>query len=85
MKIKMSISLILVVLSFTLYAQEVNVEKPQKFVLPQLYLEQKQDRTVMNLASFICAGIAYTKSIGQTPEEFGTFVGNFFAPGWKEA
>ncbi len=32
---------------------------------------------------YICTGIAYTKSLGRTPEDFGVFVGNEHASSWN--
>ena len=31
---------------------------------------------------YICTGIAYAKSLGKTPEDFGVFVGNEHASSW---
>lgn len=33
---------------------------------------------------YICTGIAYAKKMGKTPEEYGRFVGELFAPSWED-
>lgn len=49
-----------------------------EFTPEQLY-EQAQG----NLNGFILGTIAYLKEQGRTPEEWATFMGNRFAPGWE--
>ncbi len=66
----------------SIYAQEKKEQTEQKIELPKLYLEQKLDRAVLNVTSFITGGIAYAKSLGKTPEDYGKFIGEKFAPGW---
>ena len=70
--------------SSSIFAQEKKVQTAQKIELPQLNLEQKLDRAVMNLSAFIIGGIAHAKSMGKTPEDYGKFIGEIFAPGWEE-
>jgi hypothetical protein len=53
--------------------------------LPQLTLEQKWRTAESNLIYFVVSGIAYAKSRGESPEDFGTFAGDVAAPSWKEA
>ncbi|MFQ6127239.1 MAG: hypothetical protein ACE5R6_21920, partial [Candidatus Heimdallarchaeota archaeon] len=71
------------IFSVSIYAQEKKEQAEQKIELPKLYLEQKLDRTVMNLAAFITGSIAYAKSMEKTPEDYGKFIGETFAPGWE--
>jgi hypothetical protein len=49
-----------------------------EFTSEQLY-KQAQG----NLAGFILGTMAYLKEQGRTPEEWATFIGNRFAPGWE--
>jgi hypothetical protein len=49
-----------------------------EFTSEQLY-EQAQG----NLTAFILGTIAYLKGQGRTPQEWVTFIGNRFAPGWE--
>ena len=65
---------------FSGLAQEKNI---QKIELPKWYLEQKLDQTVINLTATMTAGIAFAKSLGKSPEDFGKFLGNSFSPGWE--
>lgn len=51
----------------------------QAFTSEQLY-EQAQG----NLTAFILGTIAYFKGQGRTPQEWLTFIGNRFAPGWED-
>lgn len=71
--------LIFSVFSYAQEAEESIIE------LPSLNLEQKLDRAVGNMYAFVIAGIAYSKSLGKTPEDYGQFVGSFFAPSWEGA
>ncbi len=71
------------ILSFSLNAQEKQEQPSEKFELQKLYIEQKLDRTVSNLCAFITTGIAFTKSLGKTPEDYGQFIGETFAPLWE--
>ena len=52
--------------------------------LPQLTLEQKWKTAESNLVYFVVSGIAYAKSKGKSPEDFGAFAGNVAAPCWEE-
>ena len=76
--------LIILSISLSVYAQEKSKQSETKIELPELYLEQKLDRSAMNLTAFIVGGIAYAKSMDQTPEQFGTFIGGILAPSWED-
>lgn len=52
--------------------------------LPQLTLEQKWRTAESNLIYFVVSNIAYAKSKGESPEDFGTFAGDVAAPSWEE-
>jgi len=55
-----------------------------KIELPQLTLQQKWETAESNLDYFIVCGISYTKSHGQTAEDFGTWAGQVAGPFWDE-
>ena len=73
--------LVVFVLSFLILAQE---KEEQSIELPQLYLEQKLDRSVKNTISREIVGIAYAKSIGKTSEYYGKFMGERTAFFWAD-
>ncbi len=50
--------------------------------LRQLTVEQKWKTAEGNLIYFVVSGIAYAKSLGKTPEDFGCFAGLVAAPSW---
>jgi hypothetical protein len=56
----------------------------QAIELPKLTIEQKWKTAESNLIYFVVSGIAYAKSRGASPEDFGTFAGQVAAPSWKE-
>ena len=87
MRNKTIVGLILFTFIFcaSITAQEKKEKTDQKIELPELYLEQKLDRTVTNLAAFITSSIAYTKSMGKTAEDYGKFIGETFTPSWEGA
>lgn len=67
----------------TLYAQERPKEQAeQEFELPRLYMEQKWATAAGNLAAHMIAGIAFAKTKGVTPEEYGKFVGELHGQYW---
>ncbi len=73
--------LVVFVLSFSILAQE---KEKQSIELPQLYLEQKLDRSVKNTTGREVVGIAYAKSMGKTPEDYGKFMGERMAFSWAD-
>lgn len=56
----------------------------QAVELPKLTIEQKWKTAESNLIYFVVSGIAYAKSRGGSPEDYGTFAGQVAAPSWKE-
>jgi hypothetical protein len=52
--------------------------------LPVLTLEQKWETAADNLIYFAVSGIAYAKSRGGSPEDFGAVVGAVAVPFWAE-
>jgi len=83
-RIIVNMFLIVFIFSVSIFAQEKKEQTEQKIELPKLYLEQKLDRAVMNFSALFTGSIAYAKSIGKTPEDYGKFIGEVFAPGWEE-
>jgi hypothetical protein len=73
--------LVVLVLSFSILAQE---KEKQSIELPQLSLEQKLDRSVKNTTGREVVGIAYAKSMGKTPEDYGKFMGERMASFWAD-
>jgi hypothetical protein len=64
------------ILSHFIVSQE---KKAEKIELPQLKIEQKWQVARNNLTSFSMATIAFAKSLGKTPEDFGEFYGELTA------
>jgi len=83
MRNKIIIQLIIFIFSSVIYTQEVQEQTEQKIELPKMYLEQKLDRAVMNWTAIMTGSIAYIKTLGVTPEAYGEYMGNIFAPGWE--
>ncbi len=69
--------------TFFVLAQEKKEQEDRKVELPILYLEQKLGISIINLASYLTAGISYAKSFGQKPEDYGEFLGKIFSPNWQ--
>ena len=65
-------------------AQTTDAKLDQIIQLPQLSLEQKLDRSVRNTTGRDIAGIAYVKSFGKTPEDFGKYIGEHTAFFWAD-
>jgi hypothetical protein len=83
MKFKINVPIIMVVffISVNLFAQEK--EEPN-IELPQLNIEQKLDRSVRNTTFRDIVGIAYAKSMGKTPEDYGKFIGELTSYLWSD-
>ena len=64
------------ILSSFIISQEKDVEK---IGLPQLEIEQKWHVARNNLTALSMATIAFAKSLGKTPEDFGKFYGELAA------
>lgn len=60
-----------------LFGQE---QTATKIDLPQLTVEQKVDRAMMNSISYMMMGLSYAKSVGKTPEEFAKHSVKMVAP-----
>jgi hypothetical protein len=65
-------------------AQTTDTKPDQIIQLPQLSLEQKLDRSARNTTTRDIVGIAYAKSIGKTPEDFGKYIGEHTAFFWAD-
>ncbi|MDH3458496.1 MAG: hypothetical protein OER90_16760 [Gemmatimonadota bacterium] len=57
--------------------------RAQQTDLPNRTLEQRFLRGSYLSVSTWVASIAYAKSMGQTPEDFGRWVGKLYAPSWS--
>jgi len=68
------------IISSFIISQEKNAEKIE---LPQMKIEQKWHITRNNLTSSLMATIAFAKSLGKTPEDFGKFYGELTASTYK--
>jgi hypothetical protein len=71
------------IFAISIFAQEKKEQQDQKIELPELYLEQKLDRAVGNWTVIYTVNIAYAKSLGQKPEDYGMFLGEAVAPSWE--
>ena len=60
-------------------------EQQTKIDLPELSLEQKASRSAWFHVNAAVLGIAYSKSLGKTAEDYGRFQVKFFAPGWHQS
>jgi len=65
-------------------AQTTDAKLDQIIQLPQLSLEQKLDRSARNTTTRDIVGIAYAKSLGKTPEDFGKYIGEHTAFFWAD-
>jgi len=65
-------------------AQTTDTKPGQIIQLPQLSLEQKLDRSARNTTTRDIVGIAYAKSMGKTPEDFGKYIGEHTAFFWAD-
>ena len=65
-------------------AQTTNAKLDQSIQLPQLSLEQKLERSARNTTTRDIVGIAYAKSLGKTPEDFGRYIGEHTAFFWGD-
>jgi len=59
--------------------------KKKVISLPQLTLEEKWEIAEGNLLYLLVTGIAYAKSRGDSPEDYGAIAGSVAAPGWGDA
>jgi hypothetical protein len=78
------IAVFLLFLTNGIQAQTTDTKLDQIIQLPQLSLEQKLDRSVRNTTGRDIAGIAYAKSLGKTPEDFGKYIGEHTAFFWAD-
>jgi hypothetical protein len=65
-------------------AQTTDAKPDQSIQLPQLSLEQKLERSARNTTTRDIVGIAYAKSLGKTPEDFGKYIGDHTAFFWAD-
>lgn len=65
-------------------AQTTDSKLDQSIQLPQLSIEQKLVRSARNTTTRDIVGIAYAKSLGKTPEDFGKYIGEHTAFFWSD-
>ena len=80
-RIAIVVCVVVFVLSLSILAQE---KGEQSIELPQLNLEQKLDRSVKNTTSRDIVSIAFAKSMGKTPEDYGKFIGGLTSFFWAD-
>ena len=54
----------------------------QDLVVPRLTQEQKEDVLYQHVMAYAITGISFAKSEGNTPEEYGRFIGKSFSSLW---
>lgn len=64
-------------------AVQMNTSASKAFQVPERTMEQKHQRTFLQLTGIMTAGIAYAKEEGQTPAEYGSYMGKLFTVGWN--
>lgn len=57
-------------------------EKAAPPPLPEPTTEQKLDRMTANFTATVAGSIAYARSVGQSPDQYGRFLGQLFATTW---
>lgn len=73
---------LILILAGSLLPQDNRGQAEQGIVLPVLKQKGRMNRAIGNLKSFTLTGIAYAKSLGKTPEDYGKFAGELYAPFW---
>lgn len=76
--LKFLITLIGVMFNLFCFAQETKTPKVQ---LKEASIEEKHSYTAWRVDYYICTGIAYAKSTGQSVEDFAEFVGHLHRMG----
>lgn len=79
-----STAIVFIVISTPADAQQEDGNSSGKVEFAELNPEQKVDVAVRNLSATMLLGIEYAKMHGQTPFEYGKFLGSRFAPTWEE-
>ena len=74
------VSLTLILIVDTAQSQS---QKTQEEALVQLTVEQQWKRSIWLFDSIQIAAIRHAKSLGQSAEDYGKFVGELFAPSWE--
>jgi hypothetical protein len=82
MKNRMIIGVIIAMFLFSgiMIAQE----EQQKVKAPELTVEQKWKRALVNISAIFIAGMKYAKEQGKSPADFGKFLGEFAASSWGQ-
>jgi hypothetical protein len=56
----------------------------QDLVVPQLSQEQKEEVLFQHVMAYATTGIAFAKSKGVSPEDYGRFIGKSFSSFWDQ-
>jgi hypothetical protein len=73
---------VILAISIFIFGQE---QKEQKLELPELTMEYKLNRSIINIVGPMMGGIAYAKSKGEKPEDFAPFCTHLVAGSyWKD-
>jgi len=78
-------SILIASLTFMLLTESAHSQdqKTQKKDLVQLTVDQQWKRSIWLFDSIQIAAIRHAKSLGETAEDYGKFVGELFAPSWE--
>src|SRR4051794_447859 len=63
-------------------AQNVQQQASGHIVVPAYTTEQRWNRMQDHWVAFFVGGTAQAKASGKTPEDYGRFIGDLFAPTW---
>jgi hypothetical protein len=64
-------------------AARMGSKKAAGFAVPKRTMELKHQRTFFQLTAVLTSGINYAKAKGQTPEEYGSYLGKLYTVGWN--
>ncbi|MBN2090633.1 hypothetical protein JW964_13560 [candidate division KSB1 bacterium] len=76
--------LIITILFLTIISLNAQEQSADQNILPQLTIEQRVDRAVMNSLSYMIMGIAYAKNSGKSTEDFARFCAQLALPAYLE-
>ena len=61
----------------------INFVSAQQFSVPEITSEQNKEILYNHVISYNATGIAFAKTKGTTPKEYGEYIGNIFKPFWN--
>lgn len=80
MKLKIIQQLGIFTISFLFITQ---LSAQEKFTVPELTSEQKQEILYSHVIAYDVAGIRFAKSQGVSPQKYGEYIGDLFKPFWN--